>query len=204
MRAIISSPHQGGFTLLELLLAMTLGALVIAGAGRFLSQSFSLARGQDETASVLTHSGRLSAKLGAALRSAQLKEGRADLFFLATEQGPTLLFTTQKGRELSLVGWTIFEDELYFLEDSPGELTFSEGDLPSSQLLVDRGAQRVAPSLRELDLLYFDGEAWHSSWDSRTTGELPQRLELSFASSQSSQRQVLMISLPQGGGISER
>jgi prepilin-type N-terminal cleavage/methylation domain-containing protein len=187
------SPAQRGFTLLELLLAMTLGALIVAGVGRFLSQSFSLARTQEETASTLADLGRLSAKLGKALRSAQLKEGREDLFFLAGDDG-TLLFTTKVGRELKLVGWTVLEDELYYLEDELA-LSLPEGDLPSSSLLVELGA-KPAGSLTEVGLRLFDGELWQDLWDSRLGGALPLAVELSYTTSH---RQSLIIWLPQGG-----
>lgn len=200
MRATPHSPAQTGFTLLELLLALTLGALIMAGVGRFLSQSFALGRTQEETASFLAASGNLIAKLGTALRSAQLKEGRDDLFFLATDEASTvLLFTTKVGRELKLVGWATLDDELYYLEETP-ELILQAGELPTAELLVGRGAQKLTGSLTGFSLQFFDGQDWSPTWDSRTQNTLPLEVEISFTTVDGGKNQVHKVSLPQGGG----
>lgn len=190
------SPKEKGFTLLELLLALSLGALVVAGAGRFLSQAFSLAERQDVSAAVLADLGRIQDKLSSQLRSVLLHPERQDLFFLALSENDesALLFTTAADSRLKLVGWGAVSDSLYYLEAELSLWQPSQEELPTAQLLLELGAEKIAPSLTDLSFS-FDGGV--SSWDSRTQG-LPGEVLLLFTTSAGTQQELSVI-LPQGG-----
>mgnify|MGYP000913116401 FL=1 len=197
MKVAPFSPAQKGFTLLELLLAMTLGALIMAGIGRFLAQAFALSAGQEGTASALADLSQVSAKLASQLRCAQLYEGREDLFFLAAGSGEdaALLFTCKRGRELKLVGWAVAGGELYYLETNPGAWLPQSGQLPEPRLLLELGARMIAASITGLTFEFSGAERY--SWDSRQLG-LPGQVRLVFTTAVSPQGRELVVTLPQG------
>ena len=183
-----------GFTLLEMLLALTLISILAASLYASLSIGFRARRSADR---VLREGATLQLALEllrSDLESALPPRGVLAGAFLADDEtvngdaADTLTFHTLRTRPLSgddVVGCDVHRIELLLVDDDEPGRGHNLVRRVSTNLLATRAAEGIDEVLcrdvRSLNLRYYDGLDWLDAWDSSTLeGELPLAIEVTL------------------------
>jgi len=176
---------QKGFTLIEVLLAVTITAILLVTVyGVF--TSVSNARNRIEAEGEGYHQARvIFDRIGREMRGAYYLKGNKDTTFKGgiDEQRNPFLFlsttaTTPQGERLegvALVRYRLRKDEQ--AEDKM-VLTRSEG--PLDQETQAPREYRLAPGIEAMRLRFSDGETWQESWDSDNSNAAPVMVEVAL------------------------
>jgi general secretion pathway protein J len=172
-------PSSAGFTLIEMLLALAVSAIVLAGIGGVF---YSAIRLRERTAALVDASAPLYQALSFVRRDLQgvmppggVMAGDFKLGTISSDlvQGYGLQFSTTTGIIRDDAPWGDIQDVVYELRD-PTERNYTGGkDLIRSitrNLLPtttqDATEQWLMGNVQSLEVAGFDGNEWRESWDS--------------------------------------
>jgi len=177
MKARVGSIRRppGGFTLLELTVAMTLSAILAAAVVSAFSTGLQIWERVQQDSDAAQEAAALLERVSADLRGAWLGPGaKAGLFTLEQETAkreeasPALSFTTLlPGREAAEVA--SFTQISYRLDPDRGILWRGEAPAPSdkaaeSEEPVELEEEEVAENVRQFAVRCWDGEQWQDQW----------------------------------------
>ncbi len=191
---------EGGFTLIEVLVAITLLAIVLTSVyGIFGSVSATKLRLDSDSAGY--HLARVVFdRFGRELHGVYYRRDDQTTLFRGgiNDQGePFLELTTTAVTPLSAAGTGIAEVRYRLAPDVESQdgnqvLLRSERARQSATLPVDARMMRLAPDVASLSLRFYTEGDWREEWDARQDG-LPQLVEIALVIGPDEQRQIPFI-----------
>lgn len=186
-----------GFTLIEVLVAISLLAIVLTSVyGIFSSVSATKVRLDSDSAEY--HLARVVFdRLGRELRGAYYRRGDQSTLFRGgvNAQGEAFLeLTTTAVTPLSATGTGIAEVRYRLAADSESiesRKVLLRGERPrqSATIAVDDRMMRLAPDVASLSLRFHSNGNWKDEWDARQDG-LPQLVEITLVVGHDEQRKI--------------
>jgi type II secretion system protein J len=171
------SPDPRGFTLIEILVAMTIASLVLTGVYGVFSRVSSAEREVRARATCYHHARSIVNRLQQELGASILLTNMPDAEFRSGEHGfLTFTSTSVPGAdgevELHQVSYRIDA------QDQGETLRLQRYSSPVYALPDDPQWRRMTSKIVELQWRFHDGSAWNDTWDSNTRNSLPQTVEL--------------------------
>lgn len=200
-----TDPTSAGFTLLELLLALALGGLLLAGVyGSFFSLSTATLRAREEMEATRSIRGTLDL-VRRELSSARFRRGSEGHRFILLDRdrfgkpASVLTFATltppspQGVEDQAIVTWRTIERE--------ERLILVRESIPAHRL----GDPVAYPQMEDITgflVECFDGAKWIRTWDSTVNGRLPDRVRITITRKEGESERSYTISTPiaAGGG----
>ncbi len=176
-----------GFTLVEVLIALTILSVVMLGAlAIFRGASQSWRRGETQT-DLMQRARGIAEQIGGQLAAA-VTTSWGTVRFEGTATAVHFVTVTPKPGRSDLVEagfWQEGETLFTHYEANP-DFNFDTGE-----------SEALATGVSALAFQYSDGDAWHASWDSTTTGALPKAVEVTVGLSTggTSQTYVTIVQL---------
>jgi len=182
--------RQSGFTLIEILVAISILAIILTSVYGIFS-SVSVARGRLDADSEDYHRARvIFDRLGRELRGSYFRQGNPSLTFSSTAQDNGLLqeleMTTTAVSPLSAGGVGISRI-LYRLvpdqEDAAKRMVLLRSEQPAYLPASDKagtGAMRLAAGIETLSMRFYTSGQWQTSWNGPTDGGLPEMVEMTL------------------------
>lgn len=180
--------QEKGFTLIEVLVAISILAIVLSSVYGIFS-SVNLARGRLEADSAEYHRARvIFDRLGRELRGAYFSPRDARLVFAGGSASgdplDALELTTTAVSPLSRTGSGVARVRYRLTEDpesSEGRQVLLRSEQPAyqpSDNLENADMMRLAAGIESMTIRFFSAGQWREEWDSQSTGELPEMVEL--------------------------
>jgi general secretion pathway protein J len=172
-----SGINTHGFTLIEILVAVTIASLVLSSVYGIFSRVSSAEREVRARATCYHHARSIVNRLQQELGAAVLPDNNPDAEFRSGENG-FLTFTStsvpQADGELAL------QQVSYRIEplDDSETLRLQRHSMPLYALEGEPKWRRMSSKIVELQWRFREGTAWEDSWDSNTRNSLPQTVEL--------------------------
>ena len=177
--------RQGGFTLIEILISISIVAITLATVYGVFS-SVSSAKDRLEQDSETYHKARvIFDRFGRELHGAYLSSANKDsiltgekdnldnfAFEISTTAASPLSST---GTGYALITYTVVEDNE--ADDDSKVLLRTEKPLLSEQETSSLRTMRLAPGINYFNMRFYDGDSWQDSWDSSSAG-LPDIVEI--------------------------
>lgn len=179
-----------GFTLVEVLVAISILAIVLTSVYGIFS-SVSTARGRLDADSADYHRARvIFDRLGRELRGAYFAPNFTSLTFVGEAAGDgnlnELELTTtavsplsQTGSGIARVRYRLVRDR----EDPENRLVLLRSEQPAYQPVSevsDGDMMRLAAGIENLTIRYYANGQWQAGWDGRTSGGLPEMVEMTL------------------------
>jgi len=195
--------QQGGFTLVEILIAVTIMALTMTAVyGIFTTLSAGKQRLDRDSA--IYHSARVVYdRLGKELHAAYLSNANSDSQFNASQTEQNLAafeldFSTttvspllQSSHGFAKLSYRLQQDR----EADDGSYVLLRRELPLDADTNDTTttAMRLVAGVADLSLRFYNGSAWSNDWHSDSDG-LPQRVEIALVLKDARQREISFLS----------
>lgn len=176
-RQVYAPRFEPGFTLIEILVAVTIASLVLTGVYGIFSRVSTAEREVRARATCYHHARSIVNRLQQELGACVLLNNMPEAEFRSGEQG-FLTFTStsvpQANGEIALqqVSYRIAT------QDESNTLRLQRYSIPLYAMEDDPQWRRLSSKIVELQWRFHDGRGWNNTWDSNTRNSLPQTVEL--------------------------
>ncbi|MGM0415556.1 MAG: type II secretion system protein GspJ [Thermodesulfobacteriota bacterium] len=176
-RRISARRFEHGFTLIEILVAVTIASLVLTGVYGIFSRVSSAEREVRARSTCYHHARSIVNRLQQELGASVLLNNMPDAEFRSGEQG-FLTFTSTSVPQAD--GEVTLQQVSYRIEaqDESDTLRLQRYSIPVYALQDDPQWRRLSSKIVELQWRFHDGAGWNNNWDSNTRNALPQTVEL--------------------------
>lgn len=166
-----------GFTLIEILVAVTIASLVLTGVYGIFSRISGAEREVRARATCYHHARSIVNRLQQELGASVLLNNMPDAEFRSGEHG-FLTFTSTSVPQAN--GEVTLQQVSYRIEeqDEGDTLRLQRYSIPVYALQTDPQWRRLSSKIVELQWRFHDGAGWNDTWDSNTRNSLPQTVEL--------------------------
>ncbi len=214
--------RRAGFTLLELLLALSIAAVVAAGVYGVVRGGVDAQRAGEDATRTLQIARVALCRIASSLRCAFVSQGKLRGAFVGEDESDgdsdldslSFVADNHEPREDENGECDLVKLEYYIDTD---ESTDERGlvESASSVVVSDEDAEpdviEIAPEIRSLNFRYYDGEEWQDEWDSTTSVVLPRGVEIVIAvavheDDEASQwkRFKMVVALPAAGAVTKK
>lgn len=166
-----------GFTLIEILVAVTISSLVLTGVYGIFTRVSSAEREVRARAMCYHHARSIVNRLQQELGACVLLKNTPAAEFRSGEQG----FLTFTSTSVPQADGGVSLQQVSYRTQAQGEnepLRLQRYSLPVYAMQNDPKWRRLSSKIVELQWRFHDGAAWNNTWDSNVHNKLPQTVEL--------------------------